>query len=237
MRITRDIAVSGRESTLYWITMDNGAEYSLHLWVIAGGTPAISLRDYLVQKRLNELNWVTTGDDWPGPRLWMLPDGFLDDYLTWAIPELAKVEQERAIQKRIEETESATKLPKYKWPVREPEEEPRLIPCKRISADKYICLASSLAKALKGAPGNNKGTVLWGDVIMGVTQIRQYVKALLEGKADVDCRLDITMHADVVEIECTLAGPLKKSCRIKHGAWDKFRGLSGWDCELVWDIH
>lgn len=231
-----------------------GEKFALRLSMIAGGTPHLSFeRDFGAGKRYPVVAMWASGQ-WDkakgcydfqdpnnivGPALSVLPNGLqtVTEFIDEKLPELRQRVEERARESVLQAIENVTGTRRYNWPVREVEEEPRFIPCKRIGVDTYACLASSLVTALKGAPGRNKGTVLWGDVIMGVTQIRQYV-TLLERNIDTrDCRVEVTMHADRIEMRATLDRNLKKNCTIKHGAWDKYRGETGWDCELVWDVR
>jgi len=231
------LVTTSRESALYDVCdRETNEHFNLHLWVIVGGTPALALHNYACSKRFSKLHWDTCAASWDGPRLHRFPSGEVDGYLIWALPEYRTHMEVMKIEAKIARVEVETNISRYDWPERDVEDEPRMVPCLRHD-DEIVCLASSFANALKGAPGNNKGTVqIDNRIIVGVTQFRRLMQELAKGIYIEDCRLDITMHDDRMEISTTLDGALRKRMCIKHGAWDKYYGYNGFDCYIEFTI-
>jgi len=214
---------SRAHETVYEVEIDtyHGGTCRVRLWAIVGGTLALNFADYSAEtRRYGHTDALyPTIEDLPNG------EGTLLEYLAEQIP---------VREKRKAEAEQARKIaewglkPRHTWPERTPEEEPRCVKSEPVCLGKeYFVKGNALLAALKGCRRATQAVKI-GSVIVGSQQLGQLLTVL---KKDF---LRVTLHNDHITIsnEHDLKGHRHVS-NIKHGAWDKYHGLNGYDREIT----
>jgi len=222
---------------VYDVEGPGGEIYRLQLWIIVGGSPALAFVDYSgpIRRYPRVAAWdfgggLTMADHaalTQGPTFDVLPDGVgtVMEYLAWALPRRAARRAE-AEERRVEAAlVRKVGMARNKWFERVEEEHPRHVPNSRCRPDgKFVAEGRDIIAALKYAAGANKGAVKIGNVIVGVTGLRLYARTLAWD------RLLIEVLKDRIVIKHSEG---RGTSTIKHGAWDRYKGVNGHTCELV----
>lgn len=218
--------------TLYKV-IHHGRPYKVRLWIIVGGTPALAFADNKGGTRRFEVSEVQAQkwqgwdgcyphqnpDNPQGPTVADLPNGrddleqFVIDY---APHRSAQLKREAEYKWR-----KAHRLkPKEKWPTFEREPEPRQVKARQRPDGGFVVDPRDIVKALKRA----KGMLLFGGCIMATTLLRQYASTMRG-----EWLLIVYPEDGQVRI---VTADKKHASRIKHGAWDKYRGQNGYHAAL-----
>jgi len=223
--------------TVYDVEGPGGEVYRLRLWIIVGGTPALAFEGGGATTRRyprvaewdfgSGLTMVDYDARTQGPTFDVLPDGVgtVIEYLAWALPRraerLAEAEAQRAEATLIRKIG----MTRDRWVERVAEDRPRRVPNSLRRPDgRFVSEGRDISKALIRAVGLNRGAVKIGNVIVGVTGLRRYAKAVSRDRLLIEVQEDciVVVHSE---------GRGKST--IKHGAWDRYRGANGYTCELV----
>lgn len=211
--------------TIYEIEYE-GKTYRLRLWIIIGGTPALAFSDY----KGGTKRFAVTDE---ARRRWqacprqgptfneVLPNGtedllqFLDEF----VPQRAQAIAEEEEQKQLRDWGLP---PRNTWPEYTPEPEPRVLLGRLRPDGGWVVQGRDIVKVLKQA----KKAVLFGNIILNPTLLRQYASILRK-----DWLIVYPANGDGQLRIRTADGDNRAT--IKHGAREKYHGLNGFTTQVA----
>jgi len=209
--------------------------YLLRLWIIVGGTPALAFEDRKGPEKQYPDRKLWRGpykngyyshqdtENPQGPTLDVLPEGAVTvaEFLEEAIPLRQEILDNEWKVQRDKARERKIGKPRQEWHKRVPENTPRIVHGTWLPDNVFATTGAAIVKALKGAEGRTAGAVKIGDVIVGVSGLRSYAKVHRQ------TRLCVTVREDSILFERP-----RGHSTVRYGAWDYYKGLNGYTCEL-----